>query len=132
MPIFLPGRPPAGCLMASTEACLSHVVPGVMAEQNQAVTRKVCPADDGKRVRGSVPRARELGGRFPSPFSETCSPRLGNPLHLPGRIIPGDFHPKCCYPAPTWKKRITIIQIIGLTRTGAARLGTALKADPRS
>ena len=29
-----------------------------MAEQNQAVMRKVCPADDGRRVRRSVPRAR--------------------------------------------------------------------------
>ena len=38
-----------------------------MAEKNQAVTRKVCPADDGERVRGSVPLT----------LSPICSPRLG-------------------------------------------------------
>ncbi len=26
--------------------------------------------------------------------------------------LPGDFNPKCCYPPPTWKKRITIIQAV--------------------
>jgi hypothetical protein len=45
-----------------------------MAEQNQAVTRKVCPADDGKRVRGSVPRTR---GTLPLTLLPICSPRLG-------------------------------------------------------
>jgi hypothetical protein len=45
-----------------------------MAEQNQAVTRKVCPADYGERVRGSVPRAR---GTLPLTLLLICSPRLG-------------------------------------------------------
>jgi hypothetical protein len=47
----------AGRLLDGIDGSLHHVAPRVISGQNQAVMRKVCPADDGKRVRGSVPRA---------------------------------------------------------------------------
>jgi len=47
----------------------------------------------------------------PNPFRGLAPPASQNPLlHLPGGIIPDDFHTKRCYPAPTLKKQITIIR----------------------
>jgi hypothetical protein len=64
------------------------------------------PTDDGKRVRGSVPRA---WGTLPLTLCADLllAPRQKPLRHLPGGTIPGDFHSRCCYPPPTWKKRTT-------------------------
>jgi hypothetical protein len=46
----------------------------------------------------------------PNPFRRLAPPASQNPLlHLPGGIIPSDFHTKRCYPALTLKKQITLI-----------------------
>jgi len=108
MPIFSPGRPPAGCLMASTEAfnTLRHVALKIMAEQNQAAMRKVCPVDDSRRLRRSAPSSGDASSHS-LPRSAACGSAMAPPS--PARwTIPGDFRPKCCYPVLTREKRIAI------------------------
>jgi hypothetical protein len=61
-------------------------------------------------------------------YAPICFPWLGENLllHLPGGVIPGAFHPKCCYPPPTWKKRITVTRV----RRNTSEMGLILDTAP--
>jgi hypothetical protein len=57
-------------------------------------------------------RPPSSGDASPHPCADLLLAPRQKPLrHLSGGTIPGDFHSRCCYPPPTWKKRTTIIQL---------------------
>jgi hypothetical protein len=92
-----------GRLFDGIDRGVRHVALRVMPEQNRAVMTKVCPDEDGRRVRGSVPR---------TPWTlhlTLCADWLFPPRQiplrdLPGGTIPGDLHRKRAYHAPARTK----------------------------
>jgi len=73
---------------------------------------KVCPAEDCRRVRRSVPQARET--LLLTLCADLLPPPWQKPLrHLPGGTIPGEFLLKRCYHATAWEKRTTIFLPLG-------------------
>ena len=107
---FLPGRPPAGCLMASTEACGAF---GRLPSQNRNVLQgEYCapaPTADGDQK-----RPPSLGDASPYPFLSLFADlfpglRENSRPYLPGEIIPDDFHLSRCYSRPTRKSELLSI-----------------------
>jgi hypothetical protein len=90
-----------------------------MAEQNQAVMRKVCPAEDSGRVRRSAPQAR--GTLLLTLGADWLLAARSKPLrHRPGGTIPGDFPTNRRYHAPSRKMQITIYRRSVIVTTNRA------------
>jgi hypothetical protein len=101
MRIFLPGRLPAGCLMASSEAC--GALRRWPSQSRTGLQRQGCaPPPTGK---GEEKRPPSSGDASPHPFSRLDPRDSGKSSISPaGRDNSGPFPPNRCYSAPTGKK----------------------------